>query len=164
MPGTMPEAMPGTMPGTMPEAMPGTIPPVPESHRDLLTGAVHGILATMMPDGQPQASVVWVDYNGTDVLINTTLERRKSQNMRVNPRVSLLVIDPRDGSRWIEVRGRVAEMRREGAEAHADMLTQRYTRKERFYGDIYPVEQRQRETRVIVVIEPLKLSMDAIFR
>ncbi len=144
--------------------MPGKIPPVPESHRDLLTGAVHGILATMMPDGQPQASVVWVDYDGADVLINTTLERRKSQNMRVNPRVSLLVIDPRDGSRWIEVRGRVAEMRREGAEAHADMLTQRYTRKERFYGDVYPVEQRQRETRVIVVIEPLKLSMDAIFR
>lgn len=152
------------MPEVMPEVMPGTIPPVPESHRDLMTGAVHGILATMMPDGQPQASVVWVDYDGAYVLINTTLERRKSQNMRANPQVSLLVIDPRDGSRWIEVRGRVAEMRREGAEAHADMLTRRYTRNGRLYGDIYPVEQRQRETRVIVVIEPLKLSMDAIFR
>jgi PPOX class probable F420-dependent enzyme len=148
----------------MPGTMPGTIPPIPESHRDLLTGAAHGILATMMPDGQLQASVVWVDYDGAHVLINTTLERQKSQNMRADPRVSLLVVDPHDGSRWIEVRGRVVEMRREGAEAHADLLTRRYTRKERFYGDIYPVEQRQRETRVIVVIEPLKFSLDAIFR
>jgi PPOX class probable F420-dependent enzyme len=140
------------------------MPTVPESHVDLLTGTVHGILATLMPDGQPQASVVWVDYDGAYVLVNTTLERRKCQNMRANPRVSLLVIDPRDGSRWVEVRGRVAAIRHEGAEAHADILTRRYTGKERFYGDIYPVEQRQRETRVVVSIEPLKISMDAIFR
>ena len=143
-----------------------TVAPVtiPGSHRELLTGAIHGVLATMLPDGQPQCSVVWVDYDGTHVRLNTTLERQKGRNMRANPQVSLLVIDPRDGSRWIEVRGRVIELRRAGAEAHADTLTRRYTGKQHFYGDIYPVEQRQRETRVIVLIEPLKVSLDAIFR
>jgi PPOX class probable F420-dependent enzyme len=137
---------------------------IPQSHCDLLTGPVHGVVVTMMPDGQPQCCVVWVDYDCACVLINTTLERRKGRNMRANPRVSLLVVDPRDTSRWIEVRGRVVELRREGAEEHADALTRRYTGKRHFYGDIYAVEQRQKETRVIARIEPRKVSLDAIFR
>jgi PPOX class probable F420-dependent enzyme len=151
----------------MEDAMPpALVSPVtiPGSHRDLLTGAVHGVLATMMPDGQPQCSVVWVDFDGTHVRLNTTLERQKGRNMCANPQVSLLVVDPFDASRWIEVRGRVVAMRREGAKEHADTLTRRYTSKRHFYGDIYPVEQRQKETRVIVLIEPLKVSLDAIFR
>lgn len=137
---------------------------IPSTHRDLLTRAVHGVLATLMPDGQPQASVVWVDYNDACVLINTTLERQKRRNMCANPRVALLVIDPKNGSRWIEVRGRVVEMRRAGAERHADTLAWRSAGKCHFYGDIHPVEQRQIETRVIVRIEPLRISLDAIFR
>ena len=138
--------------------------PIPDTHRDLLVKPIHGILSTMMPDGQPQSSMVWVDYDGTYVLINTTLERQKGRNMRANPKVTLLVIDPKDVSRWIEVRGKVVEIQQEGAEAHADKLTQRYTGKQRFYVDIYPVEQRQRETRVISKIEPIKTSVDAIFK
>jgi PPOX class probable F420-dependent enzyme len=117
-----------------------------------------------MPDEQPQSSIVWTDYDGIYVLINTALERQKARNMRANPKVALLVIDPKDASRWMEVRGIVVEITQEGAEAHADKLTQLYTCKQRFYGDIYPVEQKYRETRVIVKIEPLKVSLDAIFR
>lgn len=138
--------------------------PIPESHCDLLVEAVHGVLTTVMPDGQPQNSIVWADYDGQYVLVNTTLERQKGRNMSANPRVTLLVIDPRDGSRWIEVRGTVVEMTTENAEAHADRLTRLYTGKRHFYGDIYPVEQRERETRVIVKILPLKVAVDAIFR
>ena len=137
---------------------------IPDTHRDLLVEPVHGVLSTMMPGGQPQSSIVWVDYDGTYVLINTTLERQKGRNMRANPKVALLVIDPKNGSRWIEVRGNVVEIRREGAEAHADQLTRRYTGKKRFYGDIFPTGQKQKETRVIVKIEPIKVSLDAIFK
>jgi PPOX class probable F420-dependent enzyme len=107
---------------------------------------------------------VWVDYDGQHVLINTTLERQKGRNMQARPKVTLLVIDPQDTSRWIEVRGQVREMTRDGAEAHADQLTHRYTVKHHFYGGIYPVEQKHKETRVKVQIEPLKISLDAIFR
>lgn len=138
--------------------------PIPATHRDLLIGPLYGVFSTMMPDGQPQSSIVWVDYDGTCVLINTTLERQKGRSMRANPKVTLLVIDPQDGSRWIEVRGKVVEIRRAGAEAHAVKLTQRYIGKQRFYGDIYPVEQKQKEMRVIVKIEPIKVSLDAIFK
>jgi len=119
----------------------------------------------MMPDGMPQSSIVWVDYDEDYVLINTTMERQKGRNMQANPKVTILVIDPKDSSRWIEVRGCVKEMTRNGAKAHADKLTQRYCiNKKHFYGDIYPVEQKEKETRVIFKIEPIKISLDAIFR
>lgn len=141
-----------------------TLATIPESHRDLLCGSVHGVLATMMPNGQPQMSVVWVDYDGEHVLINTTLERQKGQNMQSNPRATVLVVDPENPSRWVEVRGRVVEITTQGAEAHADRVLQRYSDKQHFYGDVYPVSQRERETRVIVKIAPLKVSLDAVFR
>ena len=138
---------------------------IPDSHRDLVQRPVHGVLSTIMPDGMPQSSIVWTDYDGEHVLINTTLERQKGRNMQHNPKVTLLVIDPQDSSRWMEIRGIVRELTAEGAEAHADKLTQRYcTGKTYFYRDIYPPEQKQRETRFNVKIEPLKNSLDDIFK
>jgi PPOX class probable F420-dependent enzyme len=123
------------------------------------------VLTTLMPDGMPQSSIVWVDYDGDHVLINTTLERQKGRNMQLNPKVTILVIDPNDSSRWVEVRGQVIEMTRDSADSHADKLTQRYCPgKQYFYRDIYPPEQKEKETRVIARIQPLKVSMDAIFR
>lgn len=138
---------------------------VPETHLDLLQTPVHGVLTTIMPDGGPQSSIIWVDYDGECVLINTTLERQKGRNLRANPKVTILVMDPNDSSRWVEVRGQVREITAEGAEAHADKLTQRYCpNKQHFYGDIYPVEQKEKETRVIVKILPIKICLDAIFK
>lgn len=137
---------------------------IPNTHLDLLQKPVHGVLTTMMPEGIPQSSIIWIDYDGEYVLVNTTLERQKGRNMRANPKVAILVIDPKDSSRWIEVRGQVREITQECAEEHADKLTQRYTDKQHFYGDIHPVDQKQKETRVIVKIQPLKVSLDAIFR
>jgi len=138
---------------------------IPNTHLELFREPVHGVLTTMMPDGTPQSSIVWVDYDGEYVLINTTLERQKGRNMQANPKVTILVIDPKDSSRWVEVRGLVMEMTRNGAEVHADKLTQRYCPgKRHFYGDVYPPEQKEKETRVIVKIQPIKTSLDAIFR
>lgn len=138
---------------------------IPETHRDLFQNPVHGVLTTLMPDGSPQASIIWVDYDGEYVLINTTLERQKGRNMQTNPKVTILVIDPKDTSRWIEVRGQVRELTELGADEHADKLTQRYCPpKQHFYGDIYPADQKNKETRVVVKVKPVKISLDAIFR
>ena len=54
---------------------------VPDSHLDLLARPVVGVLTTMLPDGQPQSSLVWVDYDGTCARVNTTLERRKGRDL-----------------------------------------------------------------------------------
>jgi PPOX class probable F420-dependent enzyme len=158
--------IPGVLPGNPQLPAPGRVParlPVPESHRDLLVRPVHGILSTMPPDGQPQSSLVWVDYDGAHLLINTALGRQKCRNMRADPKVTLLVVDPDNASRYIEVRGRVAEVTTEGALPHADRLAQRYLGKQRFYGDVYKEEWQPYETRVIVKIAPVRVTLDAIF-
>ena len=119
----------------------------------------------MMPDGQPQMSVVWADYDREHVLINTTLERQKTRNIQRNPKVNVLMVDPENGARFLEVRGEVVEITQDGAIAHADKQTRAYSqgRKQRFYGDVYPEERRYEETRVIVKIAPTKVNTDAIF-
>ena len=137
---------------------------VPQSHRDLLKRPIHAVLTTMMPDGQPQSSLVWCDYDGEHVLISTTCERQKGKNMAANPRVTLLIIDPDDSSRYLEVRGQVIEMTKVGAIDLADRLTRAYTGKTRFYGDIYPVERQYRETRLVCKIWPKRITLDAIFK
>lgn len=138
---------------------------IPNSHLDLLLEPVAGVLTTLMPDGQPQMSIVWVDYDNRYILINTTLERQKAKNMAADSRVNVLIIDPMNGSRYLEVRGEVAGISQEGAIAHADKLTKAYSggTKRRFYGDIYPEERENTETRVVVKITPKKINTDAIF-
>jgi PPOX class probable F420-dependent enzyme len=137
--------------------------PIPDSHRDLLTRPLHGVLTTMMPDGQPQSSLVWCDYDGECARVNTTRQRQKGRNMRANPRVSLLVVDPEDTSRYLEIRGEV-EIVEEGAAAHLDAITRQYTRHPHYYGYVYPLEQQDRETRIICRIHAVKIGLDAIHR
>jgi PPOX class probable F420-dependent enzyme len=136
---------------------------VPESHRDLLERPIHAVLATMLPSGFPQAQPVWCGFDGTHVLVSTTLERAKGRNMTARPRATILVVDPDDTSRWIEIRGDV-EITTEGAVELADRLTRAYTRHEHYYGGVFPVEQQQRETRVVCRIRPTRVNLDAIHR
>jgi PPOX class probable F420-dependent enzyme len=138
-------------------------PTVPTSHLDLLGRAICGVLSTIGSDGQPQASLVWLDFDGECVRVNTTLERQKGKNLLANPRTSLLVVDPDDTSRFIQIRGD-AELVRDGALGHLDALTRAYTSHPHFYGFVYPAEQRERETRVICRIHARRITLDAIHR
>lgn len=140
-----------------------TSKPVSESHLDLLTQPVHAVLTTMMPDGQPQSSLVWCDYDGECACVNTTLQRQKGRNMAANPRVCLLIVDPHDTSRYIEIRG-AAELVEDGAIQQLDRLTRKYTDHPRFYGYVYPIEQQAQETRIICRIHATRITLDAIHR
>lgn len=138
---------------------------IPDSHLDLLLQPVNGVLTTIMADGQPQMSIVWADFDGEFVLINTTLERQKGVNMQKDPKVNLLLIDPKNGNRYIEIRGEVAGYSSDDAIAHVDEQTKAYSgnKKNRYYGEIYPEAQQFKETRVIFRIIPVKVNTDAIF-
>ncbi len=63
--------------------------PIPESHRDILDKKSLAHLATLMPDGSPQVTPVWCDFDGVHVRVNSAKGRRKDRNMRRDPRVSL---------------------------------------------------------------------------
>jgi PPOX class probable F420-dependent enzyme len=134
---------------------------IPSSHRDLLTRSICGVFTTMGRDGQPQSSLVWVDVDGECARVNTTLQRQKGRNLRADPRVSLLVVDPENTARFIQIRGD-AELVTDGAIEHLDALTRQYTRHPRYYGFVYPVEQQAYETRVICRIHARRITLDAI--
>ena len=136
---------------------------IPASHLDLLTRPICGVLTTIGPDGWPQSSLVWLDWDGECARVNTTLERRKGRNLAANPKVSLLVVDPDDTARYVQLRGD-AELALEGAVEHLDSLTRAYTGHPCFYGNVYPAAQRERETRVICRIQARRVILDAIHR
>ena len=134
---------------------------IPDSHVDLLTRPICGVLTTIGPDGWPQSSMVWIDWDGECARVNTTLARQKGRNLLANPRVSLLVVDPDDTTRYVQVRGD-AELLYAGAEEHLDALTRTYTRHPCYYGHVYPDAQRECETRLICRVHARRVTLDAI--
>ncbi|MEK7387308.1 MAG: PPOX class F420-dependent oxidoreductase [candidate division NC10 bacterium] len=129
-----------------------TLPTIPENYRDLFTKKTFAHLATVGRDGAPQSTPVWVDYDGTHVRFNTARGRVKDRNLQRNPRIALSILDPENPYRYLQVRGRVAEMTEQGADAHIDALAKKYLGK-----DEYPF-RRPGEVRVIVKIAPEKIQ------
>lgn len=125
---------------------------IPEKYKDLFNKKAFANLATVMPDGSPQVTPVWVDYDGTHVLVNSARGRRKDKNMESNPAVSLSIVDPDNPYRYLEVRGRVTEITEDGADEHIDKMAKKY-----MGVDSYP-GRSPKETRVIYKIEPVKFS------
>ncbi len=102
--------------------------PLTEADVAMFKGGNFGHLATLMADGSPQLSVVWIDIeDGTGlILVNTAIGRLKARNAERDPRVAISVHDQKDPYTMVAVRGRVVEITREGAEDHIDFLSRKY--------------------------------------
>ncbi len=127
---------------------------IPPAFLDLINAPPVAALTTLMPDGRPQTTVVWCDYDGAYVRINTMRGFRKEKNMRGNPRVTLLCYDPHEPLRYLEVRGTVVEMTESGAMEHLDALGLRYTGIRPYFGGCVPAELAATETPVLCLIQP----------
>lgn len=94
----------------------------------LATGKNFAALSTLLPDGQPQTHLMWVDADDEHLLINTEVHRAKYRNVARDPKVTVTVWDAENPYRYVEARGRVAsEVRGEEAVSQIDVLAQRYT-------------------------------------
>ncbi len=125
---------------------------IPEAHKDLFQKKAFAHLATIGADGSPQVTPVWVDFDGIHIRFNTAKGRVKDKNLRRNPRVALAIQDPDNPYRYIQVKGRVAEITEQGANAHIDLLTKKYLNQ-----DKYPFGQAG-EVRVLFKILPEKVQ------
>ncbi len=125
---------------------------IPDKYRDLFTKRAFASLGTLMTDGSPQVTPVWVDLEGDQVIVNTAKGRQKDKNMRRDPRVALAIIDPENPYRYLEIRGRVAEISEDGADAHIDKMAKKY-----LGADKYPYRQSG-EVRVMFKIKPERTS------
>ena len=105
-------------------------------------------VATLMKDGSPQVTPVWVDCDDTHILINTAEGRQKPRNLARDGRIALSIASQEDQQMYIQIRGRVVEITRDGAFDHISKLGRKY----RGPDFVYP--SRADETRIIIRIEP----------
>jgi PPOX class probable F420-dependent enzyme len=125
---------------------------IPDNFKDLFGKKAFASLGTLMPDGSPQVTPVWCDFDGTHIRINSAKGRVKDKNMRRSKKVALAIIDPDNPYRYLAVRGVVDEVTEQGADAHIDSLAKKYLGK-----DKYPFRQPG-EARVIYRIRPERTS------
>jgi PPOX class probable F420-dependent enzyme len=124
---------------------------IPDKYRDLFTKQAFAHLATVMPDGNPQVTPVWVDLDNGFIRVNSAKGRVQDKNMRRNKNVALAITDPENPYRHIAVQGQVTDVSEQGADAHIDSLAKKYLGK-----DKYPFRQPG-EVRVIYKIRPDKV-------
>ena len=124
---------------------------IPDTHKDLLQKPAFANLATLNPDGSPQVTPVWFEYDGSTIIINTARGRVKDRNLQREPRVALTIVDPENPYRYVGIQGRVTDMTENGADAGIDKLAKKYLGK-----DKYPWKSAN-EVRVIVRIAPEKV-------
>jgi PPOX class probable F420-dependent enzyme len=124
---------------------------IPAAFLDLFRKPAFANLATLNPDGSPQVTPVWADFDGTNVIVNTARGRVKHRNLQREPRVALTILDPENPYRYVGIQGRVTEMTEEGADAHIDKMAKKYLDK-----DKYPF-RAPGEVRVLVKIRPEKV-------
>lgn len=121
---------------------------IPATHTDIVEKPSYAHLTTLMPDGSPQASPVWIDRKGDKVVVNSARGRVKDKNMRRDPRVAISLTDPDDPYRFLLIRGSVVEITEDGADEHIDAMAKKYLGK-----DKYPF-RAPGEVRVLYFIEP----------
>jgi PPOX class probable F420-dependent enzyme len=121
---------------------------IPENYLDLTTKKAFAQLATLMPDGSPHVSPVWFEYDGKHIIVNSAKGRVKDRNVRRDPRVGIDVVDPDNPYRHLSIRGRVVDITENGADAHIDKLSKKYTGAEKY------ARRTPGEVRVIYRIEP----------
>jgi len=136
---------------------------IPASHLDLVDCPPVAALTTVTRDGYPMTSVVWCDFDGAFVRVNTMRGFAKERNMRRDPRATLLCYDPANALRYLEIRGTVVEMTEDGAGAHLDAIASRYAgRPIRYFGECIPARFAETEIPVLCRIRPLHVvAVDA---
>ena len=125
---------------------------LPSRVKKLITGKNFASFATLMADGSPQVSPVWVDHDGDLILVNTAEGRLKLKNATRDPRVALCIYNQDDPYDKVLVRGRIVEITKRGAEKHIDKMAKKY------WGmDVYPSRQAG-IGRVLLKMKALRIS------
>lgn len=126
---------------------------IPQIARDWIEGNAFATIATVLPNGYPQQSVVWIERDGDDLLVSTVKGRRKHLNMERDPKVSVLIYPAENPYSYVEIRGTV-EMTEEGGRELIDRLAQRY-----MGADRYTMDDGTDNVRVVVRIRPDKVVL-----
>ena len=117
----------------------------------MIEGRNFGHIGTLLPDGSPHVTPVWIDREADLVLLNTAMGRVKQKNTLRDQRVSISILDQDNPYDRIVIQGRVVSQTNEGAEAHIDKLAKKYTGANKYQ------RSSPAERRVIIKVEPLRI-------
>src|SRR5208337_4924342 len=117
----------------------------------LIDGKNFAYLATLLPDGSPHVTPMWVDHEGDMLLMNTAVGRIKQRNITRDPRVSITIVDSNNPYDRIVILGSVVSQTEQGADAHIDKLAKKYTGANKYQ------KESPSEKRIIIKIEPLRI-------
>lgn len=123
---------------------------LPDTAKKLLDAGAHVVVATAMPDGSPQTSVLWATYEGDQLLLSTVVGRAKERNWRRDPRASVLILDPANPNAFVEVRGAVT-LTSDGGPELIDRLSRIY------YGEPYTGDEGTANVRVVARLTPQRV-------
>jgi PPOX class probable F420-dependent enzyme len=122
-----------------------------ESAIGLFKGKNFAFVASLMNDGAPQITPVWIDYDGQFFLVNTAEGRTKQKNFARDPRIALSIVDQNNPYNMVSIRGKVVDQTKSGADEHIDKLAKKY-----LGVDKYPFRSPG-EKRIILKIKPEKV-------
>ncbi|MCA9885749.1 MAG: pyridoxamine 5'-phosphate oxidase family protein [Anaerolineae bacterium] len=110
---------------------------IPESFRDLLLPQTRAfvVLHTQSADGDPLMTPMWFSMDGDMLLLNSTPTTRKHKNMLANPNIRCLIFDPGNMYRYLDITGTVIDISQEGANAHNQLLAEKYDWDDGTFGD-----------------------------
>jgi len=130
---------------------------IPDSHLDLLTQPLFVFVTTLMPDGTPQASIVWRLWEDPSILVSSPKLTQKTRNVMRDPRITFVMVDPQNPYRFLEIRGLVTAVRPDPDYDFLERITQCYIQKP-YYGGAEPIENKGKEEHVIFEIAPQKVN------
>jgi hypothetical protein len=130
---------------------------IPEIYRDLLRGVGPTIFSVVARDGSVQSSLVWSDLADGLISIGMSNTAPKLKSLERNGKATILKVDPENEDNYVSIRCSLVRVASEGAIAHLDKLTLRHSRKEKWYGDVVPENDEEKEREVVVYLKPEKV-------
>ncbi|HVT68041.1 MAG TPA: PPOX class F420-dependent oxidoreductase [Trebonia sp.] len=126
-----------------------TTPAIPDSHKDLLNAQV-AVLGTIGSSGRPQLSATWFLAEGDTVKFSLNTARQKVKNLQANPKASVLILDPANPYKYVELRGDV-EVTPDPDYEFADKVGAKYG------GTDLRDRDEPGDTRVVVTMKPTRV-------
>lgn len=121
---------------------------IPDGFADLLESTALAHVATVGPQGEPQVNPVWFDWDDAHILFSQTKTRQKYRNVQREPRIALSIVDPSNPGRYLEIRGRVTEIREDPDFAFINSMAKKYIGMDEY------LWRQPGEERVVIVVAP----------
>jgi PPOX class probable F420-dependent enzyme len=127
-------------------------PALPEGLLALLHQPSPCIVTTLMPDGWPHDTMVWVTTDGENILININQSSQKARNIKRDRRVALAICQHDQPRHYYGIRGEVLAMTAAGADKLVGIMSETYL------GGPYPGFAGDQEARLAVIIAPVVIT------